>query len=220
MATSDNGGVDYPAGVGAAVDVKGDFLRLATSIKAKIVRSFPLKSDRASAFPSPQEGAPAYVQGSGLSLYDGNSRSGTTGWSWVGGRILSWPADGVGATSSATPNNIVATGNIVLPSKRLLLVSTWCQVYANMGGVLARVFLGAAGVTVPATDQQVLIDPASWSGGTTGPAWRQYASQTFVTTAGPGTISFTYQVLRVDGSATNSVYATGSMQVVDLGPHD
>ena len=159
-------------------------------------------------------GMTCYVAGYGKCFYDGNTVTGSGGWTWEGApRILYNAPYGIGAGSDTTPDLLVTSGTLALTSPRILHVTTDASFTVDSGSALGRAFLQASGVTIVADGQEVYMTIP-------GDAGRGHVSYSTHIKAGPGNVIFNYYMLRVQGSVTSLVTARGWMKVVDLGPTD
>lgn len=228
MANTSKGAVFFIANNGVATDPAADSLRLANSIDTKVVRTFATKTDRATANAAGATvGTHAYITDAGLSVFDDNTRTGTGGWSWVGPRMLAdIQAHSVAVDTNSPSVEVANSGPLILPSKRLLHVTSAASIYASSGSVLGRVFIDGTNVTVPPNDQQLDAGAPWWATSATSVAWRQSVSFDFYVHAGPSSagspVSFSYRCLRAGGSVTGNDVGiwNGMLQVVDMGPAD
>lgn len=211
------GEVYVPVG-SATKSVAAHFLSLAGSIGRKVVNSFNDKTDRLGTHGTPPVGTPAYVANYGLSVYDGNARSGTGGWTWIGGRIeasLGPLSDGSsGGTvaitgGSVTVNHgsgyrniaVILSGNLRNSLANPLVSSAGCRLFVTRnGGELIR---------CQAPMHADLSSPVSATSVERGEFFRATGTSTFV-----------ISVLREGGNG-GSVDATDvRLYVIDLGPVD
>lgn len=191
---------------------------ISASLDPMVIGSFASKTLRDTAYTgmiaAGKKGMTCYVTGYGKCFYDGNTATGSGGWTWEGApRILYAAPYGIGAGSTTTPDLMVTSGTLALTSPRILHITTDATMTVDAGNALGRAWLAASGVTIVADVQEVYMTVPSDAG-------RGHVSYSTHITAGPGNVIFSYYMLRVIGSTSSIVTARGWMKVVDLGPTD
>lgn len=226
MPTS-NWGIVTPSGADAA-NVPISFDAMADSLEGKIARYSATVATRATATSAHladhagSTGMVAYVNDRGFCVYDGNARSGSGGWSWVGQPVTLVEHSFSGTASSGTWVDLGTAQTVNLGSfNRKVRVTEFVQLWNASNTVVGTtkadcmVWRNSAATN---TRAMAYILPNGSGAGQVSDGGDVYVSATWDYVLS-GTSTFQAR-LRREAGVSGSVSASGTFQVIDLGPSD